>query len=56
MGRDSAAKVRWEYRGEHPESGAGPGVVQQHVFKNITTHSLTNGVKSYNPDTGITKL
>lgn len=27
------------------------------MFKNITTHSpLTNQVKSYNPDTGITKL
>ena len=27
------------------------------VFKNITTHSpLTNQVKSYNPDTVITKL
>ena len=30
----------WEYRGEHPGSGAGPGVVQQHVFKNITTQKL----------------
>ena len=50
--KQSAAKV-----GEHPSgSSAGPGVVQQHVFKNITTHSLTNEVKSYNSDTGITKL
>ena len=54
MGRDSAAKL--EYRGEHPGSGAGPGVVQQHVFKYIPTHSLTNGVKRYNPDTGFKKI
>ena len=46
----------WEYRGEHPGSGAGPGVVQQHVFKNITTHSLTNEVKSYNPDYWYNKI
>ena len=42
--------------GEHPGSGAGPGVVQQHVFKNITTHSLTNEVKSYNPDYWCNKI
>ena len=29
--------------GEHPGSGAGPGVVPQHVFKNITTHSQHSG-------------
>ena len=27
-------------------------MVQQHVFKKITTHSLTNEVKSYNPRGG----
>ena len=29
--------------GEHPGSGAGHGVVPQHVFKNITTHSQHSG-------------
>ena len=38
--------------GEYPGSSTGPGVVQQHVFKKITTHSLTNEVKSYNPRGG----
>ena len=47
MGQDSGGSIE-----EYPGSSAGPGVVQQHVFKNITTHSLTNEVKSYNPRSG----
>ena len=41
VGQDSGGSIE-----EYPGSCAGPGVVQQHVFKNITTHSLTNGVKA----------
>ena len=47
VGQDSGGSIE-----EYPGSSAGPGVVQQHVFKNITTHSLTNEVKSYNPRGG----